>query len=107
MIVSAVGGFLGIVILAVSLQRLDHSLRYLDSCKLVLNILYWLSSTAIFVLLGITQFFHNNPLILLVICFSVFHQPVFFSDSRCRHAEERLADDGRDIRRIGVTILFS
>ena len=66
MIVSILGGFVGLIILAVTLPRLDRSVRNLSVNKFVLALLYWVSSTAIFVLFGSSKFFFNNPLVLLI-----------------------------------------
>jgi len=66
MIISILGGFAGLIVLAVTLPRLDCSIRNLSVNKFVLALLYWVSSTAIFVLFGINKFFFNNPLVLLI-----------------------------------------
>ncbi|MBJ9702592.1 hypothetical protein [Acinetobacter calcoaceticus] len=73
MIISILGGFAGLIMLAVTLPRLDRSVRNLSVNKFILALLYWISSTTIFVLFGISKFFFNNPLILL------FFVLVFFS----------------------------
>lgn len=66
MIISILGGFAGLIVLAVTLPRLDRSVRNLSVNKFVLALLYWISSTVIFVLFGISKFFFNNPLVLLI-----------------------------------------
>jgi len=66
MIISILGGFAGLIVLAVTLPRLDRSVRNLSVNKFVLALLYWVSSTAIFVLFGVSKFFFNNPLVLLI-----------------------------------------
>ena len=66
MIISILGGFAGLIMLAVTLPRLDRSVRNLSVNKFVLALLYWVSSTAIFVLFGVSKFFFNNPLVLLI-----------------------------------------
>nr|WP_228128097.1 hypothetical protein [Acinetobacter johnsonii] len=66
MIISILGGFAGLIVLAVTLPRLDCSIRNLSVNKFVLALLYWVSSTAIFVLFGSSKFFFNNPLVLLI-----------------------------------------
>lgn len=66
MIISILGGFVGLIVLAVTLPRLDRSVRNLSVNKFVLALLYWVSSTAIFVLFGSSKFFFNNPLVLLI-----------------------------------------
>lgn len=66
MIISILGGFAGLIVLGVTLPRLDRSVRNLSVNKFVLALLYWVSSTAIFVLFGVSKFFFNNPLVLLI-----------------------------------------
>jgi len=78
MIISILGGFVGLIILAVILPRLDHSVRNLSVNKFILALLYWISSTTIFVLFGISKFFFNNPLVLLVFVL-VFFSSVYLS----------------------------
>ncbi|WP_180007118.1 MULTISPECIES: hypothetical protein [unclassified Acinetobacter] len=78
LIISVLGGFIGIVILAVTLPRLDRTVRYLTLSKFVLSLVYWLSSTTIFVLLGSTKFIFNNPLVLFVFVF-LFFSSLYFS----------------------------
>ncbi|WP_180170667.1 hypothetical protein [Acinetobacter sp. YH12027] len=78
LIISVLGGFIGIVILAVTLPRLDCTVRYLTLSKFVLSLVYWLSSTTIFVLLGSTKFIFNNPLVLFVFVF-LFFSSLYFS----------------------------
>ena len=75
MIISILGGFAGLIMLAVTLPRLDRSVRNLSVNKFILALLYWISSTTIFVLFGISKFFFNNPLILLF--FVLFFSAVF------------------------------
>lgn len=64
--------------LAVTLPRLDRTVRYLTLSKFVLSLVYWLSSTTIFVLLGSTKFIFNNPLVLFVFVF-LFFSSLYFS----------------------------
>lgn len=78
MIISVVEGFIGIIIIAVCLPRLDRTIRHLMLSKFVLSIIYWLSSTVIFVLFGITKFFNNSPLVLFVFVF-LFLSSLYFS----------------------------
>ena len=78
MIISVVGGFIGIIIIAACLPRLDRTIRHLMLSKFVLSIIYWLSSTVIFVLFGITKFFNNSPLVLFVFVF-LFLSSLYFS----------------------------
>ena len=66
MIISILGGFAGLIVLGVTLPRLNRSVRNLSVNKFVLALLYWVSSTAIFVLFGSSKFFFNNPLVLLI-----------------------------------------
>lgn len=78
MIISVVGGFIGIIIIAACLPRLDRTIRHLMLSKFVLSIIYWLSSTVIFVLFGITKFFNNSPLVFFVFVF-LFLSTLYFS----------------------------
>ena len=77
MIISILGGFAGLIVLGVTLPRLDRSVRNLSVNKFVLALLYWVSSTAIFVLFGISRFFFNNPLVLLIFVLLFFFLPKF------------------------------
>ncbi len=58
--------------------RLDRSVRNLSVNKFILALLYWISSTIIFVLFGISKFFFNNPLVLLVFVL-VFFSSIYLS----------------------------
>lgn len=78
MIISILGGFAGLIVLGVTLPRLDRSVRNLSVNKFVLALLYWVSSTAIFVLFGVSKFFFNNPLILLIFVL-LFFSSVYLS----------------------------
>ncbi|WP_290012427.1 hypothetical protein [Acinetobacter pittii] len=78
MIISILGGFAGLIMLAVTLPRLDRSVRNLSVNKFILALLYWISSTIIFVLFGINKFFFNNPLVLLVFVL-VFFSSIYLS----------------------------
>lgn len=78
MIIAILGGFAGLIVLGVTLPRLDRSVRNLSINKFVLALLYWLSSAVIFVLFGITKFFFNNPLVLLIFVL-VFFSSVYLS----------------------------
>ncbi len=86
MIISILSGFAGLIMLAVTLPRLDRSVRNLSVNKFILALLYWISSTTIFVLFGISKFFFNNPLILLffVLFFfsSVYLSVIHLADMR-------------------------
>ena len=78
MIISILGGFAGQIVLAVTLPRLDRYVRNLSVNKFVLALLYWVSSTAIFVLFGVSKFFFNNPLVLLIFVL-LFFSSVYLS----------------------------
>ncbi|WP_373358459.1 hypothetical protein ACEN3H_02025 [Acinetobacter lactucae] len=78
MIISILGGFAGLIMLAITLPRLDHSVHNLSVNKFILALLYWVFSTIIFVLFGISKFFFNNPLVLLVFVL-VFFSSVYLS----------------------------
>jgi len=83
MIISILGGFAGLIMLAITLPaitlpRLDRSVRNLSVNKFILALLYWVSSTVIFVLFGISKFFFNNPLVLLIFVL-VFFSSIYLS----------------------------
>ena len=78
MIISILGGFAGLIMLAVTLPRLDRSVRNLSVNKFILALLYWIASTIICVLFGISKFFFNNPLVLLLFVL-VFFSSVYLS----------------------------
>lgn len=78
MLISILGGIIALVILAVSLPRLDRSIRALSINKFVLAFLYWISSTAIFVLSGYSEFLFNNPLCILIFA-GVLYPSLYFS----------------------------
>ena len=78
MIISILGGFAGLIMLAITLPRLDRSVHNLSVNKFILALLYWVSSTIIFVLFDISKFFFNNPLVLLVFVL-VFFSSVYLS----------------------------
>ncbi len=78
MLISILGGIIAIVILAVSLGRLDRSVRALAINKFMLGVLYWISSTAIFVLSGYSEFLFNNPLCILIFA-GILYPSLYFS----------------------------
>ncbi|WP_227865814.1 MULTISPECIES: hypothetical protein [Acinetobacter] len=78
MLISILGGIIAIVILAVSLSRLDRSVRALAINKFILAVLYWISSTAIFVLSGYSEFLFNNPLCILIFA-GILYPSLYFS----------------------------
>lgn len=88
MIISILGGFAGLIVLGVTLPRLDRSVRNLSVNKFVLALLYWVSSTAIFVLFGISKFFFNNPLVLLIFVL-VFFSSVYLSVIRLANMRKK------------------
>lgn len=66
MIISVLGGIIGLIVLAVSLPRLDRTLRHPILYKLFFAFIYWISSSVILVCVGISKFFFNEPLVLIV-----------------------------------------
>ena len=85
MIISILGGFAGLIMLAITLPRLDRSVHNLSVNKFILALLYWVSSSIIFVLFGISKFFFNNPLVLLVLFWffsSVYLSVIRLADMR-------------------------
>ena len=78
MLIAILGGIIALVILAVSLRRLDRSSRALRMNKFVLALLYWISSTAIFVLSGYSEFLFNHPLCILIFA-GILYPSLYFS----------------------------
>ena len=78
MLISVLGGIVGLIVLAVSLPRLDRTVRNLSMYKFFLAFLYWVSSTVIFIFFGISRLFYNNPLVLFVFVL-IFYSCIYFS----------------------------
>ncbi len=78
MIISVLGGIIGVIILAVALRRLDHSIQNLALYKFFLTFTYWISSTLIFIMLGSSKFFYNEPMVMLVFIL-LFFASLYFS----------------------------
>ncbi|WP_353143615.1 hypothetical protein [Acinetobacter pragensis] len=78
MLISILGGIIAIVILAVCLSRLDRSVRALTINKFILALIYWISSTSIFIMAGYSEFLFNNPLCILVFA-GIFYPSLYFS----------------------------
>jgi len=74
MIISILGGFAGLIMLAITLPRLDRSVHNLSVNKFILALLYWVSSTIIFVLFGISN--------VLVFFSSVYLSVIRLADMR-------------------------
>lgn len=79
MIISILGGVAGLIFLSVALPRLDVTLRNLSFNKFFLALLYWISSTAIFVMFGISKFFFNSVTIIQLIFIGLFFSSIYFS----------------------------
>lgn len=78
MLISILGGIIALVILAISLPCLDSSISALSINKFVLALLYRVSSTAIFVLSGYSDFLFNNPLCILIFA-GILYPSLYFS----------------------------
>lgn len=78
MIISVLGGIIGLIVLAVSLPRLDRTLGHPILYKLFFAFIYWISSSVIFVCVGISKFFFNDPLVLIVFVV-IFFSSLYFS----------------------------
>ena len=88
MIISVFWGIVGLIPLAVSLPRLDRTIRNLALYKFALAFLYWISSTAIFVLFGINKFFFNNPLVSIIFVL-IFFSSIYFSVIRLANMRKK------------------
>ena len=78
MIIAVLGGIIGLIFLTVSLPRLDRTQRNLAMYKFFLAFIYWVSSTFIFIFFGVSKFFTNNPLVLIIFAM-VFFSSLYFS----------------------------
>lgn len=78
MLISVLGGIIGIIIIAVGLPRLDRTVRALVINKFIMALVYWISSTTIFVLSGYSKFLFNNPLCILIFA-GIFYPSLYFS----------------------------
>lgn len=78
LIISVLGGIVGLILLAVSLPRLDRTVRNLSMYKFLLAFIYWISSSAIFIFIGLSKFFYNNPSVLIIFIL-IFYTSLYFS----------------------------
>lgn len=78
LIISVLGGFVGLILLALSLLRLDRSIRNIRLFKVILAFVYWISSSTIFIFLGLSKFFYNNPLVAIIFAI-LFLTSLYFS----------------------------
>ncbi|ENX40223.1 hypothetical protein [Acinetobacter courvalinii] len=74
MIISFLGGMIALIILAVVLPRLDQSVSQLALKKFLYALLYWISSSIIFILFSNTQWLFNLPLACILVFALVFFQ---------------------------------
>lgn len=79
MIISILGGMIALIILAIVLPRLDQSVRQLALKKFLFALLYWISSSIIFILFGNTLLLFNQPLPCIFIFSSIFFGSIYLS----------------------------
>ena len=79
MIISILGGMIALIILAVVLPRLDQSISQLALKKFLFALLYWISSSIIFILFGNTLLLFNQPLPCILIFSSIFLGSIYLS----------------------------
>ena len=79
MIISILGGIVGLIFLAVSLQRLKHlAAPHIGTWKFILAFIYWISSSAIFIFFGLCKFFYNDPWVMIIFAI-IFLSSLYFS----------------------------
>lgn len=79
MIISILGGMIALIILAVVLPRLDHSVNQLALRKFLYALLYWISSSLIFILFSNTQWLFHLPLPCIFIFAVIFLGSIYLS----------------------------
>lgn len=79
MIISILGGMIALIILAVVLPRLDQSVSQLALKKFLYVLLYWISSSIIFILFSNTQWLFNHPLACILVFALVFFSSIYLS----------------------------
>jgi len=79
MIIPTLGGVIALIILAIVLPRLDQSVRQLALKKFLFALLYWISSSIIFILFGNTLLLFNQPLPCILIFASLFLGSIYLS----------------------------
>ncbi|MBJ8418009.1 hypothetical protein [Acinetobacter courvalinii] len=79
MIISFLGGMIALIILAVVLPRLDQSVSQLALKKFLCALLYWISSSIIFILFSNTQWLFNLSLACILVFALVFFGSIYLS----------------------------
>lgn len=79
MIISFLGGMIALIILAVVLPRLDQSVSQLALKKFLYALLYWISSSIIFILFSNTQWLFNLSLACILVFALVFFGSIYLS----------------------------
>lgn len=79
MIISFLGGMIALIILAVVLPRLDQSVSQLALKKFLYALLYWISSSIIFILFSNTQWLFHQPLACILVFALVFFSSIYLS----------------------------
>ncbi|WP_332605258.1 hypothetical protein [Acinetobacter sp. ESBL14] len=89
MIISILGGMIALILLAVVLPRLDQSVSQLALKKFLFALLYWISSSIIFILFGNTLLLFNQPLPCILIFSFIFLGSIYFSVIRFAHIRKQ------------------
>ncbi|OBY74324.1 hypothetical protein [Acinetobacter gyllenbergii] len=89
MIISILGGMIALILLAVVLPRLDQSVSQLALKKFLFALLYWISSSSIFILFGNTLLLFNQPLPCILIFSFIFLGSIYLSVIRLAHIRKQ------------------
>lgn len=89
MIISILGGMIALILLAVVLPRLDQSVSQLALKKFLFALLYWISSSSIFILFGNTLLLFNQPLPCILIFSFIFLGSIYLSVIRFAHIRKQ------------------
>lgn len=89
MIISILGGMIALILLAVVLPRLDQSVSQLALKKFLFALLYWISSSIIFILFGNTLLLFNQPLPCILIFSFIFLGSIYLSVIRLAHIRKQ------------------
>ncbi|EPF93120.1 hypothetical protein GCM10025882_05620 [Acinetobacter gyllenbergii] len=89
MIISILGGMIALILLAVVLPRLDQSVSQLALKKFLFALLYWISSSIIFILFGNTLLLFNQPLPCILIFSFIFLGSIYLSVIRFAHIRKQ------------------
>ncbi|TCM69175.1 hypothetical protein EC844_103120 [Acinetobacter calcoaceticus] len=78
LIVVSIGAIAGLIILAISLPRLNAAVAYLRLGKFLLACCYWLSSSIIFICLSSTAYLYNQVAVIWIFVI-LFLSALYFS----------------------------